>query len=119
MHSGIDVISPGAIAIVAGFVIAWVCSLAIVIDALRRKAWDFTGVGEGRWPYIAVAGAYALVFLAVQVPAISQAAPWLGTVQVLGTPVLAVTGVAYLLRVVFPTPARLEARSRARDAGLQ
>jgi hypothetical protein len=115
--SGFNVIGPGAIAIIVGFVVIFVAALAILIDGLRRKPWDFAGVFEGRWTYVVIAGAYAFEWLLAQVPALTARAPVLGTIQVLATPVMFVTGIVYLLRVVFPTPKRLEMRNVAKGAG--
>jgi amino acid transporter len=114
--AGFNVIGPGAIAIVIGFVVIFLCAVAIVVDGLRRKPWDFAGVREGRWPYVVIAGAYVFVWLLAQVPALTARAPVLGTAQVLATPVMFVAGIVYLLRVVFPTPKRLELRRAAREA---
>jgi hypothetical protein len=116
--SAVSVIGPGAIAIVVGFIVVWAAAVAVVIDALRRRSWDFAGVAEGRWPYIVISGLYGCVALARQVPALAAAAPWSGAVQVLGVPVMCVVGVTYLLRVVFPTPKRLELRRAARDGAV-
>lgn len=117
MHAGYDIIGPGALIFMAVLVAVWGGSLYVTVDALRRPAVDYTGVREGRWPYAAPAGLYALLFAADQVPWVAEHVPALGTAWLVAlVPVVALI-VAYLLRVVFPTRARLDARAAAKAAG--
>ncbi len=107
----------GAYVILGCFVAVWLGSIAIVADAARRRPRDFAGLWETRWLYIAVAAVYAIPTLARQAPAVDKAVPAFGVIQVVGIPVVLVLGVAYLLRVVFPTPARAALREAAGAPG--
>jgi hypothetical protein len=118
MHGSIDIIGPGAIVVLVLFFAIWGTSLYVAIDSLRRPPVDYTGVREGRWFYAAPQGLYFIAFGLMQLPFVSGAVPWLGQGVVIAlVPVLA-QQIAYLLRVVFPTRARLEARREAKDRAL-
>lgn len=114
MHASIDVIGPGAMVFIGLLVIVWAGSLYVTIDALRRTAIDYTGVREGRWLYAVFEGLYFLVFALDQVPWIAKSVPVLGTVWLAAAIPAVAVQIAYLLRVVFPTRARLDARAEAR-----
>jgi hypothetical protein len=104
-------VAPGAIVIVALFVVVWLAAVAVVVDALRRPASDFADLPEGRLTYAIVEGLFAVLVALWQAPAVSRAfasVPWM----VPGALVAIVFEFAYLLRVVFPSPKRLAARDR-------
>ncbi len=83
-------------------------AIAVIANALRRPASDFGRLG--RWPWVAIQGlfiAFAAFAVAADVLEFGLALPsWfagsLGGVVV----VAAIQQVAYLLRVVFPSPRR-------------
>jgi hypothetical protein len=115
-HGRIDLIGPGAVVLLVLFFAIWLASLYVLVDGVRRKQHDFTGVREGRWFYVIPESLYFVVFALAQIAPLSAAAPWVGYAQVLAAPFALAHQVAYLLRVVFPTPARLAARAQARAA---
>ena len=94
------------------------CAAAyIVLDAWRRPATDYAGVPEGRWFYIVPMALYVAVYIVAQVPFLTALAPW-SNAYALIAPLVLLLQVAYLLRVAFPTHARLEARLEARFVAL-
>ena len=118
MHATISVIGPGAVVLLVLLFAVWGLSLYVVVDSLRRGPIDYTGVREGRWFYAVPQGLYFLVFGLDQIPAVSKAIPALGIVYVVALIPVMAHQVAYLLRVVFPTRARIEARIEAKDRAL-
>jgi hypothetical protein len=94
-----------------------VAAAFVVLDAWRRPATDYAGVPEGRWPYIVAQALYVTVYLIAQVPFLIRLMPWANAYALL-TPLVVVEQLAYLLRVVFPTHGRLEARLEARCLAL-
>jgi hypothetical protein len=94
-------------------VLSWMLALFVTIDGLRRRFTGHDDVPETLWPYVALCGAYAVAYTAFQFPQVTERAPWAGSVVVYGLPLVLVLGVTYLLRVVFPTRRRLEARMEA------
>ena len=91
-------------------VVLAVAAVAVLIDAMRRPRSHFGAFG--RWPYVVVQGG----FIALSA---------IGFVFETGVGYAAVTGIVlivafvqmfvYLLRVVFPTNARLEARAGVQE----
>lgn len=112
MSSAIKLVGPGLVFLIVLGVVVWVLSACVVIDALRRRRSDYAGVPEGRFFYAVPQAVFFCAFLAWQVSAARTLLPWVGDV-VLTLPLMLVIQVAYLLRVVFPTAARLEARLAA------
>ncbi|MBA4370282.1 MAG: hypothetical protein C0418_01735 [Coriobacteriaceae bacterium] len=87
-------------------------SLYITVDAIRRRATDYVGSPDGRWFYAVPQGLFVVAFLAgVVMPSIRNAG--FGLVMLTAAPVAFAHQVAYLLRIVFPTRERREARSAA------
>ena len=113
----IALIGPGMIVMVVLYVLAAVAAAFLILDASRRTALDFTGVWEGRWAYIVPQAFYLVVYVVAQVPLLTKLAPWSVAYALLG-PLAVAQQFAYLLRVVFPTHGRLEARLEARYAGM-
>ena len=113
----IALIGPGMIVMVVLYVLAAVAAAFLILDASRRTALDFTGVREGRWAYIVPQAFYVVVYVMAQVPFLTKLAPWSVAYALLG-PLAVAQQFAYLLRVVFPTHGRLEARLEARYAGM-
>lgn len=118
MHVDLSIFGPGAIALAVLFYAIWGMSFYVFEDSVRRPSLDYTGVWEGRWFYAAFQGVFFAVFLLAQFPFALSAVPWLGTLQVALIPFALAQQIAYLLRVVFPTRKRLEARAQAREAEL-
>ena len=102
---------PLVVAFVVLYALIWALSLYVGVDSARRRSIDFFGLREPRWLYTVASFAYFVVFGLEQVPTISIALPWLGFVAFFGMPFSVALSVAYLLRVRFPTRARIEARS--------
>lgn len=116
MHGTIEIMGPGAWALAAFFLVVAGLCLYVFIDAIRRPAVDYTGVPEGRWVYATPALLFFVAYAMRQIPYILNLWKWLGMGVVFAVlPALALV-IAYLLRVVFPTHARLAARAEARDA---
>lgn len=118
MHSAIDVIGPGAVVFIVMIFAVGLLSLYVFADSVRRRGYDYTGVGEGRWFYALPQGLYFAVFVLSQLPLVAQVLPWVGYAQVIGAPMALIQQVAYLLRVVFPTRKRLDVRLAAKEAAL-
>ena len=118
MHNAIDVIGPGAIALIVVLFAIGFLSFYVLTDSLRRRAHDYAGVREGRWFYAVPQGVYFAAFVLAQLPLVAEAVPWVGYIQVVGAPMVLSQQVAYLLRVVFPTRERLNARAQAKEAAL-
>jgi len=113
----VGLIGPGMMALIA-LVLVDACAAAyIVLDAWRRPATDYAGVPEGRWFYIVPMALYVAVYIVAQVPFLTALAPW-SNAYALIAPLVLLLQVAYLLRVAFPTHARLEARLEARFVAL-
>ena len=94
-------------------VLLWLGALAVVVDALRRPSGEFGAFGRVPWiglqSVFVVASTFGFVaslfgFSDALPPAFAAV---LGVLMILA----AVQQVAYLLRVVFPSPARLRARA--------
>lgn len=118
MHSAVDVIGPGAAAFIVMMFAIGLLSLYVFADSVRRRGYDYAGVGEGRWFYALPQGLYFAVFVLSQLPVVAQVLPWVGYAQVIGAPIALIQQIAYLLRVVFPTRKRLDARLAAKEAAL-
>jgi hypothetical protein len=118
VHSAVDVVSPGAAAFIVMMLAVGLLSLYVFADSVRRRGYDYTGVGEGRWFYALPQGLYFVVFVLSQLPLVAQVLPWVGYAQVIGAPIALIQQIAYLLRVVFPTRKRLDARFAAKEAAL-
>ena len=119
MHAEtISIIGPGAIVLLVLYFAVWGLSLYVAVDSLRRGPIDYTRVSEGRWFYTVPQGLYFIAFGLDQIPALSTAVPALGISLVVALIPVMVHQVAYLLRVVFPTRARLDARLEAKDRAL-
>jgi hypothetical protein len=118
VSSTVDIIGPGAIVLVVILIAVGMLSLYVFGDSVRRRAHDYVGVAEGRWFYTLPQGLYFVAFVLAQLPLVAQALPWVGYVQVVGAPIALIQQVAYLLRVVFPTQKRLDARLSAKEAAL-
>jgi hypothetical protein len=89
-----------------------VAAAYLVVNAWVRPSTDFAGVPEGRWSYIVIQGAYVVVYAIAQVPALVRLMPWAHAYP-LAAPFVLIGQLAYLLRVVYPTHGRLEARLEA------
>jgi len=113
----IALMGPGMIVMVILYVLAAVAAAFLVLDASRRTALDFTGVREGRWAYIVPQAFYLVIYVLAQLPFLTRLVPWSVVYALLG-PLAVAQQFAYLLRVVFPTHGRLEARLEARYAGM-
>jgi hypothetical protein len=102
-----DVVAIGPLmwALLAVGILSWLLALFVTVDGLRRVLTHKGGPPETVWPYVAVCGAYVVAYAAFQLEQITKYAPWLGTVVLVGLPIVFGIGVAYLLRVVFPKPA--------------
>ena len=109
--SDFTVAGPLVVAFVVLYFAIWLLSLYVGIDSVRRRSIDFFGLREPRWLYTVAGLTYFVVYGLEQVPAVSIALPWLGFVAFFGMPLSVAVSTAYLLRVRFPTRARLEARS--------
>ncbi len=117
MGINIGLIGPGMIVMIVLFAASAIASAFVVLDASRRGTLDFTGVWEGRWAYIVPQAFYLVVYVMAQVPFLTRIAPWSVAYALIG-PLAVMQQFAYLLRVVFPTHGRLEARLEARYAGM-
>jgi hypothetical protein len=117
MGINIGLIGPGMIVMIALFAATAIAAAFVVLDASRRSTLDYTGVWEGRWTYIVPQAFYLVVYVMAQVPFLTRLAPWTVVYALIG-PLAVVQQFAYLLRVVFPTHGRLEARLEARYAGM-
>lgn len=115
MGAAVKVMGPGLIVLIVLLVAIWAVSLFVFSDSIRRKRTDYAGVREGRWFYALPQGFFFVVFLAGQFPSLLTAFPWWGYVQIALVPLALVQQIAYLLRVVFPTSRRLEARLLAEE----
>jgi len=113
----IALMGPGMIVMVVLYVLAAVAAAFLILDASRRTALDFTGVWEGRWAYIVPQAFYLAIYVVAQLPFLAKLMPW-AVVYALVGPLAVAQQFAYLLRVVFPTHGRLEARLEARYAGV-
>jgi hypothetical protein len=113
MGANIGLVGPGMYALVGLVLADAIAAVLLVVDAWRRPATDYAGVPEGRWFYIVPQVAYVAVYVVAQVPATVALMPWANSYP-LFTPVIVALQLAYLLRVVFPTHGRLEARLEAR-----
>ena len=92
-------------------ILAWALSLYVGIDSLRRRAAEFAGLPESRLFYAVAGWAFFLCVAVEQIPLVEAQASWFGFLPLFGLPVSLVISVAYLLRVTFPSPARLAARA--------
>lgn len=106
---------PGMYVLVLVLLTDAVAAVFLVINALRRPASDYAGVPEGKWSYVIPQSLYVLLYVIAQAPVLGALVPWAG-VYALAAPLVIAQQIAYLLRVVFPTHGRLEARLEA--AGL-
>jgi hypothetical protein len=113
----IGLVGPGMYVLVLLVLLDAVAAAFLVLDAWRRPATDYAGVPEGRWPYIVPQAAYVVLYVIAQVPFLTALMPW-SNVYPLLAPLVFVEQLAYLLRVVFPTHGRLEARLEARFLAL-
>jgi hypothetical protein len=118
MHATISVIGPGAVVLLVLLFSVWGLSLYVGVDSVRRAPIDYTRVREGRWFYAVPQGLYFFAFGLEQIPPVSKAVPSLGIVLVVALIPVMAHQVAYLLRVVFPTRARIEARLEAKERAL-
>lgn len=110
---GYSFAGPVFIFVAALFVIAGALALYALVDASRRGRERFALLGESRALYSAVSVAYLVLVAVALVRPLGRfvAAPLL-----LATPVMLGFGVAYLLRVAFPSPERLALLAPAQDA---
>lgn len=90
-------------------------ALYVFQDALRRKETDFAAVPEPRWLYVIPQGVFFIAFVLEQFPPIGAI---IAAGVVLATPLALIEQIAYLLRIVFPTQARREARLAAEQQAL-
>lgn len=96
------------------FLFVLALSLYVAVDSVRRPVTHFTGLPETRLTYTLLAGSY---FLATMVNLAAPNAPlWFNDIGAYGAPIIFALEATYLLRVVFPTPRRLEARRVAEEA---
>lgn len=106
MHVDSTGIGPGMWVLAALGFILLIGALAIVVDSLRRPRTAFGRAG--RWPWIVLQAVFFGMtlygMLVTPVPALLSAMSALTLIAV-------VQQVAYLLRVVFPSPKRASARS--------
>ena len=99
-------------------VLLWLGAVAVIVDCLRRPSSEFGALGRGPWVVLQSVFVVVSTFgFAASLLGFSKALPpafaaALGALMILA----AIQQVAYLLRVVFPSPARLSARA-ARLAG--
>lgn len=103
---------PGMYVLVAFLLADAVAAVLLVLNALRRPASDYAGVPEGKWSYVVPQALYVALYAVAQLPFLAAVLPWAG-VYAFVAPLVIVQQVAYLLRVVFPTHGRLEARLEA------
>lgn len=115
MHGDVVAIGPLMWALLAVGVLSWLLALFVTVDGLWRRAADFAGVPETRWPYVTICAAYVVTYSAFQFEEVTERASWLGTVVIVGLPVVLAAGAAYLLRVVFPK----RGASAAADSGVE
>jgi hypothetical protein len=113
----IALLGPGMYVLVALFLADAVAATYLVLNALRRPASDYAGVPEGRWSYVVPQALYVVLYVVAQAPVLGKLFPWAG-VYALAAPLIIAQQLAYLLRVVFPTHGRLEARLEAAGAAL-
>jgi hypothetical protein len=113
----IGLVGPGMYLLVLLVLLDALAAAFLVLDAMRRPATDYAGVVEGRWAYIVPQALYAALYAVAQVPSLSSLMPWANSYPLLTVPIVA-QQLAYLLRVVFPTHGRLEARLEARFRAL-
>ena len=105
MHDDIGMSGWFPFALIALAALIFLGALAVFVDSIRRPKSHFGKLG--RWPYMLLTGAFlALSALGMILPTDLAYTSALG-IGILAIPVLAVV---YLLRVVFPTGKRLEAR---------
>lgn len=114
MHDSIGLSVIGIVFAVIAEYGPMVAALAVCIDAMRRPASDLQGsIPGGRWtwfaPNVAFLFAVALGYVGVRATVLSYGVLVLYALVV-------VFDIAYLLRVVFPSPPRRAERA-ARDAG--
>ena len=109
---GYSFAGPVFIFVAALFVIAGALALYALVDASRRGRERFALLGESRALYSAVSVAYLVLVAVALVRPLGRfvAAPLL-----LATPVMLGFGVAYLLRVAFPSPERLALLAEPED----
>lgn len=117
MGVSIGLIGPGMMVIVALTLADAAAAVYLVHNAWVRPDSDFAGVPEGRWSYIAPQALYAIIYVIAQIPFLARAMPWAHG-YALAVPFVLAQQVAYLLRVVYPTHGRLEARLQAQCAAL-
>jgi len=113
----IGLVGPGMYLLVLLVLLDALAAAFLVLDASRRPATDYAGVVEGRWAYIVPQALYVAVYVIAQVPFLSALMPWANVYPLL-TLLIVAQQLAYLLRVVFPTHGRLEARMEARFRAL-
>jgi hypothetical protein len=102
----IGLVGPGMYVLVLLVLLDAVAAAFLVLDAWRRPATD-----------IVPQAAYVALYVIAQVPFLTALMPW-SNVYPLLAPLVFVEQLAYLLRVVFPTHGRLEARLEARFLAL-
>lgn len=117
MHGDVVTIGPLMWFLLGLGVASLLLAVYVVADSLRRPGLDFAGVPETRWTYAAFGAVYAVAFVAFQFPALSGRFAWLGTLVIIGLPLMFGVGAAYLLRVVFPKRPRPDAASREPGEG--
>ena len=106
MHDNIGMVGWFPFALIALAVLVLMGSLAVLIDSIRRPASHFGALG--RWPYAVLSG----VFLLSSAVGFVWPNDAVNTGLGVGIPVVVVMLFVYLLRVVFPTAARREARTK-------
>lgn len=111
----IPVGGPGLFALVIVLLLDVIAAAFLVANALHRPASDYAGVPEGRWFYVVPQAFYVLIYVVAQLPFLTKLVPWAG-VYALVAPLVLVQQFAYMLRVVFPTHGRLQARLHAAGA---
>lgn len=112
MGATIDLVGPGMYVLIALVLADAVAAAYLVVNAMARPSTDYAGVPEGRWSYIVPQAAYVVVYAIAQVPFLVAVLPW-AHVYAIFAPFVFAQQLAYLLRVVFPTHGRLEARLEA------
>jgi hypothetical protein len=109
VHGAVTLNGPG-VWIIRGLLLAtWALAAYVVIDSARRPATAFEVTREGRLFYLVPQALYFFFVMFAQIPN----APVVGAVALVGMPFALAHQVAYLLRVTFPTRARIEARQAA------
>jgi hypothetical protein len=109
VHGAVTLNGPG-VWIIRGLLLAtWALAAYVVIDSARRPATAFEVLREGRLFYLVPQALYFVFVMFAQIPN----APVVGAVVLAAMPFALAQQVAYLLRITFPTHARLEARQAA------